>query len=161
MAKVIVEKEETVVVQTWQPWVRVIGTGAVVGFAAWVITSLLARYVIEPLTCRDLANAAMCLNATPIAGNVAAIIAGLLGVLALVRFGIARPIILAVATAALLWDVAAWTAGLFWLETIGWTILLYALSYLLFAWVARYSRLWVVLVVSILIVVIIRIALVL
>ena len=161
MAKVIVEKEQTVVVQTWQPWVRVIVIGLAVGFVAWVLTSLLARYVIEPLTCRDVANAAMCLNAVPVAGNVAAIIAALLGTLVLVRMGIARPIVLAVATAALLWDVAAWTAGLHWFETILWTILLYALSYLLFAWIARYARLWVVLVVSLLIVVIIRIALVL
>lgn len=161
MAKVIVEKEQTVVVQTWQPWVRVIVIGLAIGFVAWVLTSLLARYVIEPLTCRDVANAAMCLNAVPVAGNVAAIIAGLLGTLVLVRMGIARPIVLAIASAALLWDVAAWTAGLHWFETILWTILLYALSYLLFAWIARYARLWVVLAVSILIVVIIRIALVL
>lgn len=161
MAKVIVEKEQTVVVQTWQPWVRVVVIGLAIGFVAWVLTSLLARYVIEPLTCRDVANAAMCLNAVPVAGNVSAIIAGLLGTLVLVRMGIARPIVLAIASAALLWDVAAWTAGLHWFETILWTILLYTLSYLLFAWIARYARLWVVLAVSILIVVIIRIALVL
>lgn len=161
MAKVIVEKEQTVVVQTWQPWVRVVVIGLAIGFVAWVLTSLLARYVIEPLTCRDVANAAMCLNAVPVAGNVAAIIAGLLGTLVLVRMGIARPIVLAIATAALLWNIAAWTAGLHWFETILWTVLLYALSYLLFAWIARYARLWVVLAVSILIVVIIRIALVL
>lgn len=160
MAKVIVEKEQTVVVQTWQPWVRVIVIGAAIGFVTWVLTSLLSRYVIEPLTCRDIANAAMCLNATPIAGNVAAVLAGLLGTLVLVRMGIARPIILAVASAALLWNVAAWTAGLHWFETILWTVLLYALSYLLFAWIARYARVWVVLVVSLIIVLAIRIALI-
>ena len=159
MAKVIAD--QPVVVQTWQPWVRVGLIGAVVGIIFWILTIILTKYVVEPLACRQLMNAAVCINSTGLGGNIATIMAAILAVLILVRQNVTRPIILAVASAALLWDLSAWTQGLFWLESFAWALLLYAGSYLLFAYIARYFRLWVVIATSLAIILIIRIALVL
>ncbi len=159
MAKVTAEQEY--VDRTWSIWLRTVATGAVLGIIFWVITLLLSHYVIDPLACRDTANAAVCTNSVSLSGNIAAILVGFIGIAAMVRMGIYRPIILAAATAVLLWDLSAMTTGLYWLEALAWAVGLYAASYGLFAWIARYSKVWFVITVSVLIVLIIRIALVL
>ena len=159
MAKVIAD--EQIVDRTWSIWGRTVGIGAGLGLVFWLLTLLLGNYVIEPLACRDTANAVLCANSVGLSGNIATILTAVLGLFVMVRWGIFRPIILVVATAALLWDLAAMTNGLFWAEALLWSILLYAGSYGLFAWIARYSRLWAVIAISVLIVLIIRIALVL
>ena len=159
MAKVIAEQE--FVDRTWIIWLRTVLIGAGLGVVFWILTLLLNNYVIEPLACRDIATANACLTTYNLSGNIAAIMTGAVGLLVMVRMGVFRPIILALATVALLWDLAALSAGLFWLESLAWSIILYAASYGLFAWIARYSRLWVAVVLSVLIILIIRIALVL
>lgn len=159
MAKVIAEQEYSD--RTWVVWLRTIAIGGALGLIFWILTSLLANYVIEPLACRDLTNASVCSNASSLSGNIATIFTGLIGVIVMVRMGIYRPIILAIASAALLWNLAALTQGLHWAETIAWSIASYALTYGLFAWIARYALLWAVIVLSVLIVLIVRIALVL
>lgn len=159
MAKVIAD--EQIVDRTWNIWLRTVVTGAALGLVFWIVTILLNNYVIEPLACQNMTNASVCVNSVPLAGNIATILTGLLGIVVMVRMGIYRPIILAVASAALLWNLAGMTDGLFWAEALVWSIVLYAGSYGLFAWIARYSRLWAVIAISVLIVLIIRIALVL
>lgn len=145
----------------WQAWLQIVLVGAGIGILFWIMTALLTRYVIEPLTCRQVIDAAQCVNATALGGNVAAILSGLVAILVLVRMNIAQPVIMAVGSAALLWDLATWTTGLFWLEAIAWAILLFALSYGLFSWVTRYTRMIPAIIIALLIVLIIRIALIL
>jgi len=159
MAKIV--GDQIAVVHTWQPWLRIIVTGASLGLVAWFLTFILARYVVDPLMCRDVVNAASCANSTSIAGNIATIFTGLLGLFLIIRLQIPRLAIIAVATAAITWNLAALTDGLALLEVAGWSIVVYALSYLLFYWITRGSRLAISLIVSLIIVVIIRIALVL
>ena len=101
------------------------------------------------------------MNATSIAGNIAAVVTALLAVLALVKMNIAQPVIIAVGSAALLWGLAGWTNGLFWIESIAWAVVLWALSFGLFAWITRYTRMIPAIIVALVIVVIIRIALIL
>ena len=160
MAKVVVT-EQQVIAESWVMWVRTIVLGALLGIIFWVTALLIGHYIVEPLTCRQIVNASLCLDATPLAGKIATVLVAVIAVFALIRLNAARPIVLAVATAALLWDLSAWTLGLFWLEAIAWSIILYAVCFALFAWITRYAALWVTIVVSLLIVIAIRIALVL
>jgi hypothetical protein len=142
-------------------WVRTIIVGAVTGIIFYELTLIIGRYIIDPVACRQVINAALCTDSTPMAGNIATILVAVVGVVAMVRMNIARPIITGVAAAALLWDLASWTEGLFWLEAIAWTAILYAGAYSLFGWIIRHEKLWVTLALSALIVLVIRIALVL
>jgi len=160
MAQVIITDQQ-VISTSWREWGRTIVFGATTGLIFWLLTILLQRYVIDPIVCKQALNATLCSNSTPLSGNIATILTAVIALVFMVRSGIARPVIIAVATAALLWDLAAWTDGLFWVEAVLWSIGLYALTYALFAWITRYATLWVTIVVSLLIVVIIRIALVL
>lgn len=145
----------------WREWARIVAVGALTGLVAFILTWLLSVYIVEPLTCRQLTDAAACVNSTSLAGNIAAILAATLATVALVRLRTAWPIIIAVGSAALLWDLASITTGLWWLEILGWSVLLYALCYGLFAWISRHSQLLWVVIISLLIVLIIRITLVL
>jgi len=70
---------------------------------------------------------------------------------------VAKPIIVAVASAVLLWGLANWTSGLAWQEVLGWGVLLYAISYVLFAWISRYNEIIPVMIISLLVSVIARI----
>ena len=160
MAQVIITDQQAVA-ESWAMWVRTVILGAIIGLVFWVVSVLLARYVIEPLVCRQVVDAAMCTNATPIAGMITTVLVAVAGIVAMVRMGIARPIVVAVATAALLWGLSAWTQGLFWLEAISWSIILYGLTYALFAWITRYASLLMTIILSVLVVLVIRIALVL
>jgi hypothetical protein len=160
MAQVIITDQQAVA-ESYAMWVRTVVLGAVTGLIFWLLTIIVARYVIDPIVCGRFFNAALCTNSTPLSGNIATILAATVGVISMVRIGAARPIIVAIASASLLWDLAAWTDGLFWLEAVAWSVILYALVYALFSWITRYATLWVTILVSLLIVVIIRIALVL
>lgn len=158
MAKIIADQEY--VDRTWSIWLRTVAIGAVLGIVFWILTLLLGHYVIDPLACRDTNSLSACANSVSLAGTIAAILTGVLGSIVMVRMEIFRPIILAIASVALLWNLSTMTAGLFWVEALAWSSGLYALCYGLFAWIARYPRLWLVIVLSVLIVLSIRIALV-
>lgn len=160
MANILTD-EQTLLMRPWQAWLRIVFVGAGIGLLFWVLSALLAKYVIEPFTCRQIVDVAQCLNSTSLAGNVAAILAALGAILVLVRMNIAQPTVIAVVTAALLWDLSAYTTGLFWLEALAWSIILYALSYGLFAWITRYTRLIFAAIIALLITLIIRIAIIL
>ncbi len=160
MARVLTD-EQTILMRPWQAWLRIVLVGAAVGIVFWILTALLGRYIVEPLTCRELVDAASCVNATSLAGNIAAILSALLAIIALLRMNIAQPVIIAVGSAAVLWSLAGWTNGLFWLESIAWAIVLWGLSFGLFAWITRYSRLIPSIIIATIVVLIIRITLVL
>ena len=72
-----------------------------------------------------------------------------------------RPLLITVASAVLLWDLAGWLTGLSWLESILYSVLLYALSYVMFSWFARYSRTVPVVIFTVFAVIIIRIIIIL
>ncbi len=160
MAQVIIEDYQ-VIRSSWVIWVRTILIGLGAGLTFWILMTLIGHYVVEPLACKQVTTAATCTNANPLAGNIATVLVAVIAIIGMVRMRIARPIVIAVATAALLWDLAAWTQGLFWLEAIGWSLLLYGLVFGLFAWISRYATLWVTLVLSLVIVLIVRVGLVL
>lgn len=160
MAQVIITDQQAVA-ESYAMWLRTIVLGAVTGLVFWLLTILIAQYIIDPLACGKMFNAAVCTDSAPLAGTIAAIVTAVVGVISLVRISAARPIVIAVAAAALLWNLGAWIDGLFWLEAVVWSIVLYAITYALFAWITRYASLWMTVAISLLIVVIIRIALVL
>jgi hypothetical protein len=136
MAQVIVD-EQSVVVKPWWARVRIVFIGAGLGIVWWVVTTLLRVYILEPLACRDLANAAVCANSFGVAGSIATILVALLGIFVLVKTLQPRPIIIAVSVAVLLWSMGVYVEGLAWYEALLWAIGFYAASYVLFGLIAR------------------------
>ncbi len=126
-------------------------TGAAVGALYFILTFLVQHFVIDALYCGSSLNAANCSNSLSIAGNIATILVGTIGLGVMVSLRVVRPIVVVVASAVLLWGLSQWTVGLNWGEVALWSALLYTLSYLVFAWISRYNETIPVIIVCILI----------
>ena len=136
MARTIIEDEQ-LHSYSLRSWVRVIVFGAIVGLVYFLITLLVNATVVEPLACRQLTNAASCVDALITAGRIATVLVAVLAILGLVRLGAVRPVIIAIASAFVLWQLSKYTQGLEWYEVLAWSVILYAATYALFGWVAR------------------------
>ena len=159
MAKVIVDETQTREVSQFYVWWRLALIGVGLGLVYWILTYLIGHYIIDQLFCSNSANAIACTNSVGISGNIADVLVATIGLGVMVRLGIFRPIIIAASTAVMLWGLASWTDGLFWLEAIGWSVLLFGLCYLLFSWIGRYSRSVPVLIATVILLIIARIVL--
>lgn len=160
MAKVI--KEETVQAQVVSPvysaW-RIASVGAALGVFYWALTWLIDYFIISPVFCRSVANTMVCVNSVSVSGDIATILIAIIGTAVMIRLRMMQPLIITVASAVTLWGLSGWTNGLMWAEIAAWSALLYALSYLLFSWVSRYTRLIPVVISIVLIIIIVRIVL--
>ena len=158
MAKVV-QVEERVIVQPWWGKLKIVWTGLGLGVLWWLLASLLKQYVVEPLACRDLATASACVDSFGVAGSVAAIIVAIIGALVLVRALQPRPIVIALASAVVLWTLGSYLSGLSWWETLLWAVFFYGVTYVLFSLVARIRNTVPALVVAVVIVIAIRLIL--
>jgi hypothetical protein len=128
----------------YQQLLRVAVFGFGVGLIAWIAYLLLADFALVSLLCGD---AKSCGAADTTANVITIILASVVGLLGLVRLQAYRPIIIVVASAVCLWPLAEWTATLFWLESLAWYGVLYALMFAMFSWFVRPRSLVVVLIV--------------
>jgi len=145
MARVIKWDTESQTTSTSYSFWRVALFGALLGAIYWALTVLIGRFI----------------SSISISGNIASILVATLGIILMLRFRMAQPLIVAVAAGVSLWGLSQWTDGLGWIEIIVWSSLLYGLAYTLFSWIARYARVVPVLIAIILIIIILRIAIVL
>lgn len=159
MAKVVAEQTRVVVQSEWQEWVKIIGTGAGVGLLVYLIGLLIGQYIVEPFMCRNVVDLASCADASVLAGRISSVLLAVAAIFALIKLTVARPLIVAVSAVAVLWDLSLWTAGLVWFEALAWSVVLYALSYALFGWIARHAHLIVSLVTALIVIIVIRLAL--
>jgi len=158
MAKVV-QTEQQVVVEPWWVKIKIVYIGLFLGLVWWVLTSILKHYAVEPMACRDLATAAACVDSFGVAGSIATILVAILGAVILVRTLQPRPIVIALATAIVLWDLGYFLTGLSWWESMLWALFFYVLGYSLFSLVARIRNLIVSLVAAAVVVVAIRLLL--
>ena len=152
MAKVIADDTDPRYVGGPYPWLYVLITGILIGAFVWGSTLLLERYVIDPLACRA-STILDCGRSFEIAAGVATVVGAILGIGGLIRVNVYRPLIVAVATLAILWSLPMWVQCLSWPEALAWSAGLYALGYMLFGWLMRYVRLFPVLIVSVILVI--------
>ena len=145
MAKVIKSDIESQTVSSSFTLWKIFLVGILLGVAYWILTKLVNNYV----------------DSTNISGDVMTIIVAVIGMAVMVRLRMAQPLIIACATAASLWGIFGWISGLGWIESILWVISMYGISYVLFSWMARYTRVLPVLVITIIIIITVRIAAVL
>lgn len=133
--------------------VQVALLGVILGAISWLVTLLLGRFVLDAIFCANESTTGICLNTNVIAGNIAIVFSAIGGVLGLVRLGVYRPMLVAIAAAIVLWGVAGWVDGLMWYESLAWTVVLYALSYATLTWLVR-PRTFLIAIILVLVVVI-------
>lgn len=150
MAKTVVQTTEVVQYVWWRAGLLGVGLGIIF----WVLTALLNRYVVSVSVCQGLTT---CSDSVTVAGDIATILVAFIGLLLTMAIHVYRPLIVVVAVAVVTWGLGSWVDGLWWLEALGWSALLYGLAYLLFSWVTQYQRLVSVLVWTIVVVAVARI----
>lgn len=126
--------------------VRVAILGLGLGIGVWLLALLFNRFLIEPIFCANQASGGICADTEDVAGNIALILGAIGGVLGLVRLGVYRPMLVAIAVAISLWGLGGWLGGLVWYEALGWTALIYMVAYAAFAWLVRPRNFFVVLI---------------
>lgn len=158
MVNVITTKTESQTVGELYSWWRIGLIGVGLGIIYCVLTIIIKSYIIDPIFCHSASNASSCLDSIGMSGDMATILVAAIGIAIMLRFVMARPLIVAVASGAVLWGLARWTDGLFWFEIATWSMLLYGLAYTMFSWIARYMRIVPVLIIMTAIVVIVRVS---
>lgn len=133
--------------------IALLGVGA--GAVMWVLTAIIRNVIFVPLFCGDPSNG-LCINAADNAGNIATVLTALIALLGLVRLGVYRPLLIAIAAAVSLWGLGSMVSGLLWFEALAWSVLLYAISYVLFSWLVRLRPFVPALLITIVAVVLIR-----
>lgn len=142
MAKIISRNvESNTVIESLPIW-RVVILGILLGVSYWFLTLVLSRYI----------------DSIGVAGDIATIIVAAVGIVSMLNLHMTRPLLIALGTAVSLWGLAKLTNGLNEIEIVFWSALIYGISYTLFYWLNRYKRIVPVLIASIIIVVITRIA---
>lgn len=135
------------------------GIGAALGLAHFLIGLMLSRYVIDPLVCGVAASAADCAASLAITDSITTILVAVGGLILAVRYGVARPLLVAATAGLFMWGLMTWTDGLPWIESLAWAMVLYAFAYALFGWINRYPIIGYAIVVSLVIVIAERIVL--
>lgn len=136
MAK-MVQTQQQIIAESWWQKTRIVAVGLGAGISWWAITAILRQYVVEPLACKDLSTATACVNSLDVSGAIATVVVAVLGLGVLIRLVQPRPIIPALASAVVLWNLGGLVSGLAWWATLLIAIGLYAVSYTLFTMVAR------------------------
>lgn len=135
--------------------ITVIVSGIVVGALVAVAYMLLNKYVFGSVLCR-LENSAEC-GKSPVYAEVTAQVIGIIvGVAALVRLRVYRPLLVILATAVTLWSLSSLIGGMRWYESVIYCGVLFGLAYGLYAWVARIRSLILAITLILILVVIAR-----
>jgi hypothetical protein len=121
--------------------------GAVGGLVVWGLTYLLDVYVFEAILCKG-GVTAQCSLAPRYGAVTASLVAAILVLLGLIRLGVYRPLLVVLAVTISLWGLTEFLWGVTWYVTALCTVLLYALAYGVFAWLARIRMFAVALILS-------------
>jgi hypothetical protein len=145
MAEIIDSNVESLPVNRPSSVWKIALIGLTLGILYWCLTALIMNFI----------------KSIDIAGNIVTILVGLIGIVVMLKMFIARPLLVALASAVALWGLASMTDGLVWYEIIAWSALLYGLSYTVFSWIASYKKTVPAVVAVIVVVAIIRLVIIL
>jgi hypothetical protein len=133
--------------------------GAVTGAVGWLINIFLQTYFIEPVFCTSTDSSSICTNGSAIAWTLAHILAVGASVVAMVGAVIYRPLLVAIASFVTVWGIHSWLGGLEWWSATLWQMLIFALAYGAYAWIARTIQFWAAAVITVVVVVVCRLVL--
>ena len=111
--------------------------GAVVGAIAWGGGLLISRFIIEPVFCATPDSASICEVRDITSFNIALVLASFVGLLAMVRARVYRPLLISIAAAVSAWGMVAWLASEPWFIRLLAAVSIAALAYAFYAWVAQ------------------------
>lgn len=151
----VYESQPAIIGQDKRLLAKILVVGAVLGAVICVISHVLWRFVLSDIVCT--AGQSICVEANSYAGNIALVLGAIIGVISLVKIGVYRPVIISLGATICLWGIGGWLFGRSTIIFAIAIIILYTLSYALFAWISRIRKAPVMLITFIIITILARI----
>ena len=129
--------------------------GAGVGLAAWLFGALLDMAVFRFIFCRG-AGLGGCTDSSTYANAAGLLIATGLGVWALVRIQVFRPLLVGLAAALTLWGVLSVLEQHGWVVAMLVSVMLFALAYMVYGWGMRLRSLILAVTIGVILLVVTR-----
>jgi hypothetical protein len=137
---------------------QIIMLGALIGLLVYIVVFLMETYVLRAILCQG--KALYCSSAPQYANIVAAVISLGGGLVGLVKLQVFRPLFVALCAVISLWGITGIVAILPWYQIAFVSIIIYALAYGAFAWIARIRLFSLAALIAFLLVILIRFVLV-
>jgi hypothetical protein len=115
---------------------RVVIVGLVVGLLTWALTLLLDKYLFKGMICQGSVSM-RCDASLMYASASAVILGGIIGSLVLAKLQVYRSLLVTIATTITLWGLPTLISDWSWQTALLATIGLFAVSYSMYAWIAR------------------------
>lgn len=139
--------------------ITMLGVGAVVGAVGWLLYLAMSQFFVEPVFCRSVDAFTACRNGGTIAWVGAHIIALAAAVAVLARLSVYRPLLVVLAVLISLWGAHSWLGAVAWYAGLLWQVVLFALAFAAFGWIARTTNFVVAVVASLAVAVLARLIL--
>lgn len=151
------ERPASVVSMSNSELINILIIGGIAGLLVWGLGFLLNRFVFDAYLCQnEVSN--QCAYAKNYAAGLAALIVSFGALGALVRFRVYRPLLVLIAAVLSTWGVVQLSWNFTWYLGVLVAILMYALAFGAFSWVARIRDFWITLIVAVVLVLIVRLA---
>lgn len=151
------EESESIIPMLRSDIIGVVLFGAVIGIFVWGIGALLNRFVFDPVLCQG-DTVSQCVNAKNYAALIASVLGLIVALFGLIRLRVYRPLLVLIASLVSLWGIAqlSWELGIYTGLLI--VVILYALAFGAFTWIARVREFWITLGLTIALTLIVRLA---
>ena len=158
--KIAEQVQPGALLMTWRDVLKIAIAGAIVGLITMGLYILLDRYVFSPTLCSEMnIGAGRCENKLVFSSSIALILGALPILFFFVQQRVFRPLLVILLAVVTLWGVPLLIGEQVLLLAIFLSLILFALTYLLFAWLVQIRNFPVAIGISIVIVILIRILL--
>lgn len=152
------EKVEPVVPIQRSDMLSILILGGLVGLVLWGLGFILNRFVFDAYLCQNEASN-QCAYAKNYAAATTGVIVGILALLALIRFRVYRPLLVLLAVLISLWGIIQLSWSFAWYQGALIALIMYAIGFATFRWIARVRVFWIALASTVLLVIAVRLAL--
>jgi hypothetical protein len=152
------QNSDSLITMSLQQLLRITLLGVLVGAVTWGLMVLFEAYVFKSTLCSGNASTP-CTSALEYASAIATVLGAGLGLVVLVRLQVFRSLLIVLAASISLWGVEITLSTWTWPYALLVSILLFAIAYSLFAWIARLRSFLTALIVIVVLIVAIRLAL--
>jgi hypothetical protein len=134
---------------------RVVIVGLIVGLLTWSLAQLLDMYLFKGMICQGSVSM-RCDASLTYASALAVVLGGVVGSLTLAKLQVYRSLLVTIASTITLWGLPIITSDWSWQAALLATVGLFAVSYSMYAWIARIRSFPMAAIVTIVLVVVAR-----
>ena len=158
--KAVEQVQPGALMMAWKDLLKIGIFGALIGLLTMGLYVLFDRYVFTPTLCSDMnIGSGRCENKLVFSSSVALVIGALPALFFFVQQRVYRPLLVLLLAVVTLWNIPLLIGELALLPATLLSLLIFALTYLVFAWLVQIRNFSVALIASIAVVVIVRIIL--